>query len=277
MDALTAAPSEKKVQEYVSILKNVDWQTGLRGVATLVVGFAAVRAILHLAKKALKASHIPASLHTVLWNLLRIILDLVVILAAAGTIGIPITSFITLLGIAGLAVSLALQGVLSNLAGGFIILSTHPFDLGHFIEHDGVTGTVREISMQHTRLETPDGKMIYIPNSRLSGGRIINYSETGKRRVELTVSASYGHTPAQVRSAVMAAVERTEGILSDPAPAVYVDGYGESDIKYGIWAWTEGANFLRVRRELTELLYTTFAEKKVEMTYPHLNVHLKQN
>ena len=167
--------------------------------------------------------------------------------------------------------------MLSNLAGGFIILSTHPFDLGHFIEHDGVTGTVREISMQHTRLETPDGKMIYIPNSRLSGGRIINYSETGKRRVELTVSASYGHTPAQVRNAVMAAVERTEGILSDPAPAVYVDGYGESDIKYGLWVWTEGANFLRVRRDLTELLYTTFAEKKVEMTYPHLNVHLKQN
>lgn len=277
MDALTTAPSEQEVQEYVSILKNVDWQTGLKCVATLVVGFTVVRLILHVVKKGLKASRIPATLHTMIRNLLRILLDLVVILAAASVIGIPVTSFVTLLGIAGLAVSLALQGVLSNLAGGFIILSTHPFDLGHFIEHDGVTGTVREISMQHTRLETPDGKMIYIPNSSLSGGRIINYSEIGKRRMELSVSASYENTPAQVRSAVMAAVDRTAGILPDPAPAVYVDGYGESDIQYGIWVWTEGADFLRVRRELTERLYTTFAEQKVEMTYPHMNVHLKQS
>lgn len=277
MDALTTAPSEQEVQEYVSILKNVDWQTGLKCAATLVVGFTVVRLLLHVVKKALKASRIPATLHTIIRNLLRILLDLVVILAAASVIGIPVTSFVTLLGIAGLAVSLALQGVLSNLAGGFIILSTHPFDLGHFIEHDGVTGTVREISMQHTRLETPDGKMIYIPNSSLSGGRIINYSEIGRRRVELSVSASYENTPAQVRGAVMTAVDRTAGILPDPAPAVYVDSYGESDIQYGIWVWTEGADFLRVRRELTERLYTAFAEQKVEMTYPHMNVHLKQS
>ena len=277
MDALTTAPSEEQVQEYVNILQNVDWQTGLKALVILVGGFAVVRMILHGVRKALKASHIPVSLHTMIANLLRILLDLVVILAAAGTIGIPVTSFVTLLGIAGLAVSLALQGVLSNLAGGFIILSTHPFALGHFIEHEGVTGTVREINMQHTRLETPDGKMIYIPNSSLSGGRIINYSETGKRRVELSVSASYIHSPAQVREAVLSAVSRTAGILPDPAPEVYVDSYGESDIKYGIWVWTEGGDFLRVRRELTERLFAAFAEKKVEMTYPHLNVHLKQN
>ena len=275
MEALTTAPSEEDVQEYVSILKNVDWQTGMKALAILVAGFAAVRLILHGVRKALKASHVPVTLHTMIANLLRILLDLVVILAAAGIIGIPITSFVTLLGIAGLAVSLALQGILGNLAGGFIILSTHPFDLGHFIEHDGVTGTVREISMHHTRLETPDGKMIYIPNSSLANGRIINYSETGKRRVELTVSASYQNSPSQVREAILAAVSRTSGILSGPAPEVYVDSYGESDIRYGIWVWTEGGDFLRVRRELTERLYTTFAEQKVEMTYPHLNVHMK--
>ena len=209
-------------------------------------------------------------------NLLRILLDMVVILAAANAIGIPITSFVTLLGLAGLAVSLALQGVLSNLAGGFIIVSIHPYEVGHFIEHDGVSGTVREIRMQHTRLETPDGKMIYIPNSSLSGGRIINYTETGKRRVEIIVSASYKNSPAQVRNAILLAVSRTEGILEEPVPEVYVDSYGESDIQYGVLAWSASADFIRIKRELTERLYTAFAEQKVEMTYPHLNVHMQK-
>ena len=276
MDALTTAPSEETVQEYVNILQNIDWQTGLKGLAILVVGFSAVRLILHGTKKALKASSVPTTLHTMIRNLLRILLDMVVILAAANAIGIPITSFVTLLGLAGLAVSLALQGVLSNLAGGFIILSSHPYVVGHFIEHEGVSGTVREIRMQHTRLETPDGKMIYIPNSSLSGGRIINYSETGKRRVEISVSASYRNTPAQVRTAILQAAARTEGILADPPPEVYVESYGESDIQYGILAWTASADFLRIKRELTERLYTSFAEQKVEMSYPHLNVHMQK-
>lgn len=276
MEGLTNAPSEETVQEYVDILQKIDWKTGLTGLAVLVLGLVAVRLILRVVEKGLKASHIPATLHAMIRTLLRILLNLVVFLSAANAIGIPVTSFITLLGLAGLAVSLALQGVLGNLAGGFIILGSHPFEVGHFIEHDSVTGTVREIRMLHTRLETPDGRMVYVPNSSLSGDRIINYSETGRRRVEISVSASYNNTPDQVRAAVLDAAARTEGVLSSPAPVVFLDGYGDSDIRYILWVWVESANFLSVRQSLNERMYSAFASHNVEMTYPHLNVHMKQ-
>ena len=277
MEALSGTPSEETVQEYVDIFQKIDWKTGLTGLGILVFGLVAVRLILRLVEKALKASRVPPTLHTMIRTLLRILLDLVVFLSAANAIGIPITSFITLLGLAGLAVSLALQGILGNLVGGFIILASHPFEVGHFIEHDGVLGTVREIRTLHTRIETPDGRMVYIPNSSLSGARIINFSETGKRRVEIGVSASYRNSPDQVRAAVLDAAGRTEGVLSSPAPVVFLDSYGSSDIRYVLWVWVESANFLSVKQALSERMYAAFAAHNVEMTYPHLNVHMKQN
>lgn len=277
MEALSNAPSEETIQQYVGIFQKIDWKTGLTALAILVIGLAAVRLILRLVEKALKASHVPPTLHAMIRTLLRVLLDLVVFLSAANAVGIPITSFITLLGLAGLAVSLALQGVLGNLAGGFIILASRPFEVGHFIEHESVSGTVREIRMLHTRIETPDGRMVYIPNNSLSGSRIINFSETGKRRVEISVSASYQNNPGQVRAAVLDAAGSTEGVLASPAPQVFLDGYGESDIRYVLWVWVESANFLSVRQTLNERIYAAFAAHHVEMTYPHLNVHMKQD
>ncbi len=273
MDALTAVPSEKTIQDYTNILKTVDWMTGLKAAAILLIGLAAVRLFLHVLRGALKKSRIPAAVHSILVTLLRVLLNLVVILSALNAIGIPVTSFIALFSLVGLAISLALQGLLGNLASGLIVLGSSPFDVGDSIEHDGVAGVVREIRMMHTVVETFDGKTAYIPNSSISGSRVVNMTRLGRRRVEISVSASYDQSPAQVRKAIGAAVSRTEGILTDPAPAVFLDSYGDSAINYGIWVWTAPADYMKVKTMLTELLYTTFAENKVEMTYPHLNVH----
>ena len=275
MNALTATPSEETVKEYVGIFQNMGWQTGLKGLATLILGLLLVRLLLHFAEKALNRSQIPTTLHAMIRTLLRILLDLVVILSAANTIGIPVTSFVTLLGLAGLAISLAVQGMLSNLASGFIILSSRPFEVGHFIEENNVMGTVREIRMLHTRLETPDGKMVYVPNSVLSGTQIINYTETGKRRVDISVSASYGNTPEQVRQAATDALKGVEGVLTDPVPQLVLESYGDSAIQYILRVWVNGADFMCVKYELMEKLYGAFASRGVVMTYPHLNVHLK--
>ncbi len=274
MESLTKAPSEETVQQYVDIFQKLDWQTGLKGLLTLVLGLAVVRLLLRFVRKLLEHSKIPATVHTILMTLLRVLLDLVVILSATSAIGIPVTSFVTLLGLAGLAVSLALQGILSNLASGFIILTSHPFEAGHFIEQEGFTGTVQEIRMLHTRLLTPDGKMIYVPNSVLSGTRIVNYSETGKRRVEISVSASYDSSPDQVRKAILDAVKSMDAVLEDPAPYVFLDDYGDSAIRYTLWVWVNGSDFLSVSHGLREKLYKTFSAHGVVMTYPHLNVHL---
>lgn len=273
MEALTSVPSEETIQGYTDILKSLDWQTGLKAAVVLLVGLALVKLFLHFLRGMLKKSHVPAAVHSILVTLLRILLDLVVVLSALNVIGIPVTSFIALLSLAGLAISLALQGVLGNLASGLIVLGSHPFDVGDVIEHDGIAGTVREIRMMHTVVETFDGRMVYIPNSSISNGRVVNVTQLGRRRVEINVSASYNQTPEQVRKAIGDAIARTEGILADPAPSVFLDSYGDSAIQYVIRVWTAPADFMTVKTTLTELLYTTFAENKVEMTYPHINVH----
>ena len=273
MEALTSVPSEETIQGYTDILKSLDWQTGLKAAAILLVGLALIKLFLHFLRGMLKKSHVPAAVHSILVTLLRILLDLVVVLSALNVIGIPVTSFIALLSLAGLAISLALQGVLGNLASGLIVLGSHPFDVGDVIEHDGIAGTVREIRMMHTVVETFDGRMAYIPNSSISNGRVVNVTQLGRRRVEINVSASYNQTPEQVRKAIGDAIARTEGILADPAPSVFLDSYGDSAIQYVIRVWTAPADFMTVKTTLTELLYTTFAENKVEMTYPHINVH----
>ncbi|MBR2822276.1 MAG: mechanosensitive ion channel family protein [Clostridia bacterium] len=273
MEALTSVPSAETIEDYTNILKSVDWMTGLKAAAILLLGLAAVRLLLHFLRGMLKKSNVPATVHSILVTLLRILLNLVVILAALNAIGIPVTSFIALLSLAGLAISLALQGVLGNLASGLIVLGSRPFDVGDVIEHDGLTGSVREIRMMHTVLDTFDGRLAYIPNSSISGGRVINITQTGRRRVDISISASYNQTPEQVRKAIGEAVSRTEGILEDPAPMVFLDSYGDSSIHYVIRVWTASENFLSVKNNLTELLYTTFAENRVEMTYPHINVH----
>ena len=275
LETLTTVPDEETVQKYVKIVQNVDLRTGVTAVAMLVLGILLSHLLVRAANKLLVRSNVPKTLHSMLKTLTRIVLDLVVVLTVANYIGIPVTSFVALLGLAGLAVSLALQGVLGNLAGGFIILLSHPFEVGHFVEHDGISGTVREIRMMHTRLETPDGKMAYVPNSSLSGARVINYSETGARRVEISVSASYENSPAQVREAVLAAVARTPGALQDPAPLVIVDGYQDSDIRYTVMVWAKSSDFIAVKWALTEDLYKAFAEHGVEFSYPHMNVHMK--
>lgn len=273
MDGLTTAPSPETIQGYADILKTVDWQTGLKAAAILLIGLAAAKLVLHFVRKVLKKFRVPAAVHSILMTLMRVLLDLVVVLAALNALGIPVTSFIALLSLAGLAISLALQGVLGNLASGLIVVGSRPFDVGDVIEHDGIAGTVREIRMMHTVLETFDGRMVYIPNSSISGGRVINVTQTGRRRVDISVSASYNQSPAQVRKAIGDAIDRTEGILEDPAPAVFLDSYGDSAINYGIRVWTASENYMNVKNTLTELLYSTFAENRVEMTYPHINVH----
>ena len=273
MDELTNAPSPETIQGYADILKTVDWQTGLKAAAILLIGLSAAKLVLHFVRKVLKKSRVPAAVHSILMTLLRVLLDLVVVLAALNALGIPVTSFIALLSLAGLAISLALQGVLGNLASGLIVVGSRPFDVGDVIEHDGIAGTVREIRMMHTVVETFDGKMVYIPNSSISGGRVVNVAQTGRRRVDISVSASYNQPPAQVRKAIGDAIARTEGILEDPAPAVFLDSYGDSAINYGIRVWTVSENYMNVKNTLTELLYATFAENRVEMTYPHINVH----
>ena len=179
-----------------------------------------------------------------------------------------------LLSVLTLGITLAAEDILGNVAGGLVILSSHPFALGDFIEAGGTSGTVREIGLNHTKLETANGQMILMPNKDLSSSKIINYTVLGRRRIVRTVTASYDAPTETVMTACMEAVEATANILPDPAPAVYLTNYGASSIEYTIYCWCTVENYWPAYHSINEKLRDTFAKHNVEMTYDHLNVHI---
>ncbi len=266
----------EQVEETIALFSSMDLKTAVRGLLFLVVGLVLVRLALMLLSHMLKKSRtIPASAHTMIKTLMRILLDVVVVLAAANTVGIPITSFMVFLSVIGIAISLAVQGILSNFAGGILLLVSRPFAIGDFIECGSVSGTVLDITMLHIKLQAPDRKVVYLPNSTVYSSILTNASISPIRRVDVSVSASYDNSPAQVREAVLDLTRTIPGILQDPEVQVHVENYGDSAIGYTIWAFCEGKDFLTVKYALLEGLYDAFRAHSVEMTYPHMNVHMQ--
>ncbi|MBD9196837.1 MAG: hypothetical protein EGQ09_07265, partial [Clostridiales bacterium] len=192
----------------------------------------------------------------------------------AEALGFNTSSLTALLSVLTLGITLAAEDILGNVAGGLVILSSRPFALGDFIEAGGISGTVREIGLNHTKLETPDGQMVLMPNKDLSSSKIINYTVLGRRRVVRTVTASYDAPTEEVKAACLEAVAAAPGILSDPAPAVQLTNYGASSIEYTIFCWCSVEDYWPVYFAVNENLRSAFANHGVEMTYDHLNVHV---
>jgi len=264
------------MDQVLNILKSIDFNRILLGLVVLAACLLATRVIMRLTNRLLKRTrHIDPSLHTMLKTALRIVLYFISIVFSANAMGVPVSSFLAVFSVVGLAVSLAVQGVLSNLAGGVIILASKPFALGDYIETDAVSGTVKDIGFLHTRMIAPDGKMIFVPNNLLYNSKLINYSSSGTRRIDLNVSAAYDCSPNEVRTAAMAAIRATPGVLHDPAPEVLLEAYGESAIQYVVRAWTPAQDYLSTRYALSEAVYQAFRENGVKMTYPHINVHMQ--
>ena len=273
--AAETAEELNSVEEVVDLFKGLDQQTALTGLIVLVVGLVIAHLLVMLFTRLLERGRIiPKSLHTILKTVVRVLLDLIAVMIAASVIGIPVTSFVAVFSVFGLAVTLGVQGMLSNFVGGVIILVSKPFEVGNFISYDTISGTVKEIGIMHTRLCGPDNVMHYVPNSLLYTSRVTNYSAVSERRIDLTVSASYDSAPGEVRAAVMKAIAAVPGLMSEPAPVIQLETYGDSAITYNIRVWCPAASFIDCKYALNEQLYAAFRESGVAMTYPHVNVHM---
>lgn len=203
----------------------------------------------------------------------RILLMFIAIIICCEIIGIPISSLVAVLSVAGLALSLAVQDLLSNLLSGFVILMTGPFSDGDVIEIAGKTGTVKRVGFMHTRLRTGDNKVIYIPNHEVSVSNIINYTREDTRRVDLVVSASYNHSADEVRKSITKSFSRVEGIITEPEPFIGVKEYGASAVSYDVRVWCASADYWNVYYCLNEQIKTGFDADGIEMTYNHIIVH----
>lgn len=204
----------------------------------------------------------------------KIVMWAIAIVIIAGSLGIPTASLVALLSIAGLALSLSVQSLMSNLFSGITLLMTKPLSVGDFVEISGKSGTVKNVGLFYTVLDTVDNTVVSIPNADVTAASITNYSAEPLRRVDLTFGAAYSVPTAEVRAAIMDAAAQDERIKTDPAPVVYLKSYNESNISYEARVWCSGTDYWDVYFSLNEQVREAFAAHGVEMTYPHLNVHI---
>ena len=226
------------------------------------------------ARLLLRASRLNERLQKIILTSVKTLLYLLTIIVTAEALGINTASLTAVMSVLTLGITLAAEDILGNVAGGLVILFSHPFSLGDEIEVSGTTGTVREISLTHTKVETPDGQIVLQPNREMSSSKIINFTLLGRRRIVYKVTASYDAPTEDVKSACMEAVSAFPAVLTDPAPTVYLSSYGASAIEYTIRCWTATADYWTTYFRMYELLRDTFARHGVEMTYNHLNVHM---
>lgn len=247
----------------------------LSALTLLLVCLAAARLLLGVAGKLLgRSGGMDERMKRYILKGLKGLLYLLTALIVAGSLDIDVTSLIAVISVFGLAVSLAVQDVLGNVAGGMVLLFSKPFTLGDYVSTADGEGEVAEITLTHTKLDTPAGQRVMLPNSKLTAGQIVNYTVRGVRRADHAVSASYNDAPEAVRSACLKALSRTPNILPDPAPQVVLTAYGESSIEYRVRFWAKTEDYWDAHFRSLEEIHRAFAEDGVTMTYNHLNVHI---
>ena len=254
---------------FTDTLAKFSFRAVLSAAATLLICLVAVHLLGKLLRRLLARTKLDERIQKYLLAGVKLILYIVTVLIVAESLNIPMTSLVALLSVGSLGVTLA-EDILGNVAGGLVILSAHPFSIGDYVEVGGVAGTVHEISLNHTKLVTPDGHLVMLPNKELASSQMTNYTVLGRRRVVQRVTASYDAPTETVKAACRRALEQTENLLEDPAPTVYLTAYKESSIEYTDYCW--GAYLA-----LGEHLRDAFREYGVEMTYNHLNVHIIEN
>ena len=249
----------------------------LSALALLLVCLAAGRGLLRLADRLMSRSGMDGRMKSYALRGIKALLYILTALIVAGSLGVDVTSLIAVVSVFGLAVSLAVQDVLSNVAGGMVLLFSKPFTLGDYVSTGEGEGEVAEITLTHTKLDTPSGQRVMLPNSKLTAGQIVDYTVRGIRRADHTVAASYSDRPEAVRGACLKALGRTPNILPDPAPQVVLTAYGESSIEYHVRFWTKTEDYWDAHFRSLEEVHRAFAEDGVTMTYNHLNVHIVED
>jgi small conductance mechanosensitive channel len=248
----------------------------IMGVIILVVGLKLIKYLVKIIGELLHKSKLDTSLEAFLESLIGIIMKVFLFIIIANIIGIDTTSFITILGAAGLAIGLALQGSLSNFAGGVLILFLKPFVVGDIISEVGkdIEGYVDKIDIFYTTVKTYDNRIVVIPNGNISNNRIINHTKNKNRRMDLIFGVSYDAGVKEVRDALMEISEECSYVLKNPKTEVKMSAHGDSAIEYTLQAWCKSHDFIPARFELIEAAKIKFDEMGIGIPYPQRDVHL---
>jgi len=257
-------------------LGGITVQMLLSAVLILVIGIALANLLVRPLRRLIDRASWDASLKRVVLLIIRAVLYAVVVLIAADSLRIPITSVLTAFSIVGLAVSLAIQDTLANMFSGMLLLASKTLSGGDYVQIDAFEGTVTDVDLMNTYLLTTDHKTVRIPNKTVQNAAIVNFSRQTLRRVEFRVTASYDAPTDKVKAALLRAAERVDAIVSEPAPFAGLAAYQNSSIEYVVQAWAAPSDYRKAFYALSENIREAFAEDGIEMTYDHLNIHMKQ-
>ncbi len=250
---------------------NIIW-----AIVILVVGMWLSKKLSNLTTRLMRKNNIDETLVRFISSFVYFLLLAFVILATISEVGIETTSIVAILGAASFAVGLALQGSLSNFAAGVMLIVFHPFKVGEYIEAAGVKGTVEEIGVFVTRLLTPDNKVIYVPNSKLFGDVITNYSERETRRVDLVFGISYTDDIDKARKIIEDVLNSHPKVLKDPEPMIVVSELADSSVNFAVRPWVKTPDYWTVYFEITEIIKKRFDAEGISIPFPQTDVHLFQ-
>ena len=245
-------------------------------VVLAVVCLVAIKLILVLFDKFVKKVKLDALVCKILRIAVKVLLLFLGVVIVLGSLGVSVSSLVAALSVVGVAFSLAIQGFLSNAFGGIQIISNHPFHIGDYIDAGGESGTVKEVGLFYTKLDTPDQKLIQIPNSVIANSNITNYSSARNRRVDITVSASYDDDIEKVKAVLLQLLAEHPLVLDgeETAPVVHVSSYNANDIEYTVRAWCLSEDYWTVYFDIMDNIKPTFDKNGISLSYPHVNVHM---
>ena len=246
-------------------------------VILLIVGFKISSFLCKKVEKNKEFQKMDESVTKFLLSILRFTLNAIILISAALILGVPSASFIAILGSAGLAIGMALQGSLSNLAGSIMLVVFKPFKVGDYIEAAGVAGVVEEINIFYTIINTVDNKRITLPNGTVSNGIIVDYSTNETRRVDLTFGAAYGTDVAQMKALMLQAAENHPLVLKDPAPVALFTTQNDSSLDFVLRVWCNSADYWTVNFEVLEQVHAAMLNAGIEIPFPQMDVHVKND
>lgn len=246
----------------------------LLAIVTFIVGLWVLKRVNKLIRKSFDKANMEPSLSTFLRNLLLTLLKAMLGLTVLSMLGIEMTSFIAILGAAGLAIGLALSGTLQNFAGGVIILLLKPFKVGDFVEASGYTGTVKEIQIFVTILNTTDNKRIILANGALASSNLTNYSAEPLRRVDFSIGIAYGDSYDEAKALIERFIAEDDKILKDPAPFIGLGELADSSVNITVRTWVEAANYWEVFFRMNERVYKEFGENNLNIPFPQMDLHV---
>ncbi len=248
----------------------------LSALVILFIGNIITKSIANGVAKVLRRKDMDEAVVEFLHSLVRYLLFVIVLIAALGRVGVQTASVVAVIGAAGLAVGLALQGSLSNFAAGVLIVAFRPFKSGDFVEIGGVSGSVESIQVFSTILNTPDNKMVVVPNAGVIGGPITNYSRHKTRRIDLVIGVSYDADLKHTKAVLNRVIEADDRILKDPAPTVGVLALADSSVNFAVRPWVNTSDYWAVYFDLLQAIKEELDKENIGIPYPQMDVHLNK-